>query len=214
MGARTWKSLALATVVALVLGAETMVEAQEIVLGGRVRVTAPDRGLVRAVGTVERMEQGTVTVRFHRPWIDGTGQPGEVVLDIERAGITRLEVANGKRSASKATLVGLVTLGAVGAAIGYARGDDHPSTPTRRAGCDPAAVFCLDDAPDMPNIRLTAGNKAVIGGVVGAVAGALVGGLIGSIPRDRWVEVRSKSAELLVGAAPGGGTTVGVSLRR
>jgi hypothetical protein len=126
-------------------------------VGSRVRIESP---VARGIFSVVRVTDDTVTVRT-----DALSAP----VAVPRADMTRLALSMGRRSAGSGAWRGALTgaaLGAVvGAATGLASGDD-----------DESAWFAM-----------SAGEKAVGGGVALGLGGAILGGVVGAIYRgERW----------------------------
>lgn len=84
--------------------------------------------------------------------------------------------------------LGLVSGAALGAAVGYADGDDQP--------CGPQDFFCLS---------FSAGDKAVLAGLYGGLAGAAVGLVVGAAVGKRDVYEYGEVPQLHVTAGAGGG---------
>ncbi len=95
-----------------------------------------------------------------------------IVLD---PAATEIEYRNGSRTKWGSAGIGLAVGGLIGAAAGFASGDDE---------CSPGWFGCL--------FAYTAGEKAG----AGAVAGGFLGGLVGLvfIPASKWIPLRTDSA--------------------
>ncbi|MEO7044858.1 MAG: hypothetical protein ABI091_06090 [Ferruginibacter sp.] len=105
---------------------------------------------------------------------------------LEKIEIKRKAAAG--RGAWQGALIGL----AAGAIVGFASGDD-PVAPTYNNPNDPLGSAIGNVFSSVSNsFRMTAGEKAVIGGFTGALAGALVGTLVGTLVKKTFIIGRNK----------------------
>jgi hypothetical protein len=153
--------------------------------GQRVKVSAPE-----ARGTFVVQSAGLDTLVLIAP-------NGSETRSVPFASISRLEVSGGERSRmsgfGRGAGSGFLIGAAVGGIIGFADGDDDCAE----------AGWCF--------VELSAGEKALLGGVVIGGLGGVIGGLVGvANPGERWqrVPVRRVAAS----PAPGGGFAASVSL--
>ena len=128
-------------------------------LSGDVRLRAPSIAKPRIFGTVDRATPDTLVLRSVTPAGDDT------VLAIPVSAITRLQVSTGThRNAGKGLLIGLLSGGLGGAALG--------------------ALSCGGQSDWGP------GACAAVLGILGAGGGAVVGLIIGAVSRtDTWTDV-------------------------
>jgi hypothetical protein len=92
------------------------------------------------------------------------------------------------RSAWQGALIGL----AAGAIAGFASGDD-PVAPTYNNPNDPFGNALGNTFSSISNaFRMTAGEKAVAGGIVGAVTGGLIGAIVGSLVKKKFIIGKNK----------------------
>ena len=142
----------------------------------RVRISAPSRQLNGVIGAV-------IVNRGDSLWLRGERVGDTLVLAVRD--LTRLEVSRRQDTHGLAGAgIGLLGGAAVGAILGYAAGDDKPSS-SQSSSCR-NEDFCFSG----PNFYLTAGNKAAIGAVGLGVVGAAIGGVVGYTHRtDRWESV-------------------------
>jgi hypothetical protein len=122
----------------------------------RVRVTAPAVVTGRIVGQVVAADERSLTIR---------AEGGETRV-LPAAAVTRVEVRRKTNGKGKALRIGALAGLAVGAAVGFAAGDD----------CG---------APDAPSIVCISRGASALGlGLVGCLAGAGVGAI--AAPGERW----------------------------
>ncbi len=132
-----------------------------VTAGDRVRLTAP------AIGVVKRQTFTLVGVTADSITLSPVGQ--DITIDCAIADLSSLQAHRGQK---RATWRGLVIVGTTGAAIGILAG--------------------LVDGSDPPDelFGMSAGEKALIGGVALGVLGGAVGALLGSTAKvDRWEKV-------------------------
>ena len=155
--------------------------------GDRVRVEADH---VRGVFTVVSVEERALTVR--------RGE-GAAPIALQLGDLDRLEVDRGlrsrRRAAGRGAVFGAVGGGLAGIAAGLADGDDR---------CD-AGSWCL--------FQMSAGEKAVIGGLVFAGAGTLVGVAIGTLLPGREWEPCTLPLDVGIRTSAGGGLGLGAAIR-
>jgi hypothetical protein len=151
--------------------------AQELSVGARVRVSAPELNIEKRTGTITRLTADSLSVDFG-------GRPPRLTTAIDR--VARLEVPVGKDrgagfmyGAGLGTMVGAVVGLGVGA-IATWRCESRPDGSSADGGipCSVAFLFTLP-----------------IGAAVGLVAGGIIGA---ASPPDRWEEVylRRRGSEL------------------
>jgi hypothetical protein len=122
----------------------------------RVRVTAPAVEAGRIVGHIVAVDERNVTIR---------AEGGETRV-LPADAVTRIEVRRKTGGKGKALRIGALTGLAVGAAVGFAAGDD----------CG---------APDAPSIVCIPRGASALGlGLVGCLAGVGVGAI--AAPGERW----------------------------
>lgn len=181
-GDRKWAFIL--TSLATVWGATASADSSGAPTGARrVRVTAPALTSKPLTGSLVALEETTLKLRR-----EGSSE----VVEIPRRDVTRFEVKTRRSRRGKAAGIGaLVGLG-VGAALGYAAGDD----------CD------APDAPSFVCIPRPASAGGV--GLVGAALGALIGLAVG--PGEKW-EVRDPGrVHLTVSPSPRRSGGVGLAL--
>lgn len=161
--------------------------AQEVVVspGQRVKVNSPE-----AQGTFVVQSAGADTLVLTAP-------NGSETRAVPIASISRLEVSGGERSRmsgfGRGAGFGFLIGAGVGGMWGFADGDDECSGDN----------WCL--------FQMSAGEKALLGGVVIGGLGGVIGGLFGvANPGERWQRVPVR--RVAAGPAPGGGFTASVSL--
>ncbi len=91
--------------------------------------------------------------------------------------------AGAGRGAWQGALIGL----AAGVIVGFASGDDPVSTYN-----NPNDPFVSAFNNYVNSFSLTAGEKAVAGGIIGAATGALVGALVGALLKKKFIIGRNK----------------------
>ena len=166
----------LAVTVLLPLGAPAAQEAPTLAPGSRVRVTIPNRTVV---GMLESIDSATIVVRR---------QNGSVV-NLERAGRTRLDVSAGPGSCGAGRRVGCIALGFLGGAgVGLGVGALYVSN----ADYEYAAFSYLLTVP--------------AGALVGTIVGAAVGG-------ERWRQAEIPLRLTFAPGGPGDAARVGARLR-
>ena len=152
----------LSSVLVIALAAAADLAAQQdtlVVLGARVRVTAPTVAENRLVGTVAAVDADTLVLGVKH---------GTSSLAIPFASMTSLEVSRGKKSnVGKGLGIGFLAGAALGAVIGFAAGDDPPGF----------LAFSSEQ-------KAAAG--AILGGLAGGVIGGVVGA---TGPSERWETV-------------------------
>ncbi len=105
---------------------------------------------------------------------------------LEKIEIKRKAAAG--RGAWQGALVGL----AVGVIAGFVSGDD-PVAPTYNNPNDPLGTAIGNVFSSVSNsFRMTAGQKAVVGGIVGAGTGSLIGALVGILVKKKFIIGRNK----------------------
>ena len=105
---------------------------------------------------------------------------------LEKIEIKRKAAAG--RGAWQGALIGL----AAGAIVGFASGDD-PVAPTYNNPNDPLGSAIGNVFSSVYNsVRMTAGEKAVLGGFVGAVTATLTGALIATLVKKNFIIGRNK----------------------
>jgi hypothetical protein len=167
-----------------VCGAATSADASEAPTGARrVRVTAPAFAGKPLTGSLVALEEATLKLLR-----EGSSE----VVEIPRRDVTRFEVITRTSRRGRAAGIGaLVGLG-VGAALGYAAGDDCGAP----------------DAPSFVCIPRPASAGGV--GLLGAALGALIGVAVG--PGEKW-EVRDPGrVRLTVSPSPQRSGGVGLAL--
>lgn len=134
-------------------------------VGDKVRVTAPGQGLVKAVGVVREMGEESLG-------IDLGGSAGLVPVRLGQVEAIDVTFSQGSHQGIGA-VVGLLAGGALGAVVGYNRGNST-------CGAEEfASSLCLSTRR---------GAKSAVGGLIGAGVGGGFGALLGrSIKTDRWV---------------------------
>ena len=92
------------------------------------------------------------------------------------------------RTALQGALIGL----AAGVIAGFVSGDD-PVAPTYNNPNDPFGNALGNAFSSISNaFRMTAGEKAVAGGIVGAATGGLIGAIVGSLVKKKFIIGRNK----------------------
>ncbi len=149
----------------------------------RIRVTAPAFASKPLTGSLVALEEAKLKLQR-----EGSSE----VVEIPRRDVTRLEVSTKRSRRGRAAGIGaLVGLG-VGAALGYAAGDDC-NTP------DAPSIVCIPRPA-------SAGGVGLVGAALGAAIGAAVG------PGEKW-EVRDPGRiQLAVSPSPRRSGGVGLSL--
>lgn len=140
--------------------------------GARVRITAANSGLQQAVGVVRELDDTALVVSFERPTRTMTVKLGA----IDSMSISVKRRPRGRRGAALGLLVG----GAIGAGLGFASGDDPPCGST-------GTIADIIAVPVCDAMRMSAGQKAMLGGVALGVAGAVTGFVVGRLVKsDVW----------------------------
>ena len=146
-----------------------------VTAGDRVRLTAPN------IGIVKRQSFTLVGVTADSITLSPIGQ--DITVDCAIADLSSLQAHRGQK---RATWRGLVIVGTTGAAIGILTG--------LAAGNDPPDEF----------YDMSAGEKALTGGVALGLLGGAVGALLGStVKLDRWekvpIQVRVAPSDIVAG---------------
>ena len=187
--------------VAVLLGGVSDAAAQtaaQLEVGSRVRVTAPSHGLHEAVGTVEEISNGSLSIRLEQ-WSSAASEPAETrgrrTRTLERSSITEMDLYLGRTSRS---LDGLV-IGALGGAV-FGAGISA-ATWTEPKGTGLCMFVC------------SRGEAAELGAMVFGVLGGGVGLLLGSVTKvDVWRSVASEAAGLSVAPILGPGRSGSVRI--
>ena len=149
----------------------------------RVRVTAPAFGGKPLTGSLVALEEAKLKLQR-----EGSSE----VVEIPRRDVTRFEVSTKRSRRGRAAGIGaLVGLG-VGAALGYAAGDDC-NTP------DAPSIVCIPRPA-------SAGGVGLVGAALGAAIGAAVG------PGEKWEARDPGRIQLAVSPSPRRTGGVGLSL--
>lgn len=153
--------------------------------GARVRVTAPDLGLQRSVGTCLAVSNDSIRL-----------QGGAGILDIPLASMTALDVSRGRKSnALRGLLIGSIVGAPIGAVLGGV--GSHRETPTSEAPwCYEGTAACV-------------ASHALVVGAVGGLVGLGIGALSKT---DRWEEVPLDQWRVSLAVPRNGRWRVGVSL--
>lgn len=180
------RALVVAMIVAGLAG--TTLPAQEtwaVVPGQRVKINSPDaRG--------EFLVRSASADTLH---LETRGAEGTRAVPV--ASISRLDVSAGERTRmagfGRGAGFGFLAGAGIGAVMGFADGDDNCAE----------GGWCI--------LEMSAGEKAMLGGVVIGGLGAVIGGLVGvANPGERWQ--RMPVRRLTAGPTPAGGFAAAVSL--
>lgn len=167
-------SLIAVLVIVVPLSASSAQERTTIQIGERLRITAPQEGLVQRIGTLAAIEADTLVVKsrmtHHEKYAARVhSTSAQVAIRVFIPSITQLELVTGRESHwLKGIGVSVITGLVVGAGMGALAG----------AG---------DECSELP---CGAGVGAIAGGIAGGLIGIPVGVIVGGLWRtDRWQEV-------------------------
>ncbi len=176
------KAFAIATCIALLVPASGFsAEEETLVRGARVRLTSASSSGARLQGTVESVDDTTLTI------INDDHQ----MVKVSRAQLTKVEMAWGRKGRARNGLL-------IGGLVGLAAGVLVAATPD-------ALCTKFDCAP------LTTGEKVGLALGATAVYGAMGAGIGALVKTDRWVEVPPDKIRVSVAPTSGRGIAVGVT---
>jgi hypothetical protein len=162
--------------------------------GRRVRITAPGFSTAPTVATLVAVHPETLVVQQDRVRIDHGRRAlrDSMLLHVPLTDVTELEVSTGTESQwTKGLAYGAGAGFLVGLALGAASGDDPPNQ----------------------WFAMTAGEKALVGGVAFAAVGGVVGTVVGALIKvERWQVMSLDRMRVRVVASPRG-FVLGASLR-
>jgi hypothetical protein len=177
------------------LGRASGQDLPRLVLGQRVRVTAPAAGLRKQTGVLLALTPDTLVVgALGDQVVVGVAPFDTMGTKVPLAMVHVLEVSAGRAGHPWiGAAVGGVAGAAVGAIAGWAAGDDPPND----------QLLCDLFLPCPPS--RSAGEKAALGAAIGLGAGALLGRFVGQLLRtEAWAKVPLERIRLVVRPAPGG----------
>jgi hypothetical protein len=180
------RTVALFAVLVLAPSTDAIAQAQPLLPGQRVRVTAPTLGINKQVATFQTLENDMLVMS------------ADSTMRCPIAAVIRLDVHRGQKSRiGKAALIGSLVGASVGAAAGAVLAGRCEGSTSHLVGpdCGPGYI----------------GAGAVVVGGVGALVGVGIGALSG--PTHKWEEIPLNRLRVSVVPQQGGRFALGVSLR-